>query len=265
MYCPPASTRSASLSVFPAAPGSRLASRSRARSGRGQASERRPSSARPSVSSSAYSRSLPTGRPAGQPGHDQVRLAQQPGQVHGGGVALEVRVRAEDHLADGSRPRRRSSSRIRSWSAPIPSRWLMAPAARGSVPRNSPVRSMATTSRGSSTTQITAGSRRSSAADDATRALGDVEAALAERDARLHLQDRLGEPLRVGGGHPQHVEGDALRRLRTDAGQAAELVDQVLDRPLVDGGHGQRSPSRPPSPPSAPEIEAAERRRPAPR
>ena len=67
-------------------------------------------------------------------------------------------------------------------------------------------------------------------ADRAQLALGHVEAALAEPDPRLRLGDGPGQPLGVLGGQLQEVEGDALGRLRPDAGQAAELVDQRLDR-----------------------------------
>ncbi|CAM5664604.1 hypothetical protein SFUMM280S_08357 [Streptomyces fumanus] len=57
---------------------------------------------------------------------------------------------------------RASSSRIRRSSGPTPSMGLIAPPSTWYRPRNSRVRSMATTSFGSSTTQMTAGSRRGS-------------------------------------------------------------------------------------------------------
>ena len=65
-----------------------------------RANSRRPSRARPSVSSSAYSRSPPTGRPLAM----RVTLTgsdlEQRRQVQGGGVALDVGVGAQDHLGD---------------------------------------------------------------------------------------------------------------------------------------------------------------------
>ena len=69
-----------------------------------------------------------------------------------------------------------------------------------------------------------------------------------------------GQPGGVVGRQLQQVERDALRRLRADAGQPAELVDQVLDRPGVDAqpaGHWPRSPPRPPrsTPPSRAGLE----------
>lgn len=58
--------------------------------------------------------------------------------------------------------RRASSSRIRRSSGPTPSMGLIAPPSTWYLPRNSRVRSMATTSLGSSTTQMTVRSRRAS-------------------------------------------------------------------------------------------------------
>ena len=86
-------------------------------------------------------------------------------------------------------------------------------------------------SRGSSTTQIVSGSRRSSPQTaQSSPTLGDVEADLAERGPFLHGDDRVGQPARVLAGHLQDVERDALRRLGPDAGQAAELVDEGAER-----------------------------------
>ena len=61
---------------------------------------RRPSKARPSVTSSAYSRSPPTGSPLA------MRVTSMPsgfssrGEVHRGCFALDVGVGGEDHLVD---------------------------------------------------------------------------------------------------------------------------------------------------------------------
>src|SRR4029078_5665103 len=70
-------------------------------------------------------------------------------------------------------------------------------------------------------------------AELAELALGEVEAAPAPGDLLLRLDDRSRAPARVLRRDAQDVERDALRRLRTDAGQAPELVDQPLDRALV--------------------------------
>ena len=64
---------------------------------------RRPSSARPSVSSSAYSRSPPTGRPLAMRVVFSPSGLSEPAEVHGRGLALDVRVGAEDHLGDALR------------------------------------------------------------------------------------------------------------------------------------------------------------------
>ena len=48
----------------------------------------------------------PDRQPAGDPGHPDPEGREQPGEVHGGGLTLEVGVGAQDHLGD--RPRRRS-------------------------------------------------------------------------------------------------------------------------------------------------------------
>ena len=65
-------------------------------------SSRRPSKARPSVTSSAYSRSPPTGSPRGEPGDPDAHRLDQPGEVGRGGLALEVGVGREDQLGDGA-------------------------------------------------------------------------------------------------------------------------------------------------------------------
>ena len=95
---------------------------------------------------------------------------------------------------------------------------------------------MATTSRGSSTTHSTWSSRRGSAQIGAELALGDVEAPRAEADPLLDLDDRPGEAVGLFLVDLEQVERHALGRLGTDAGQAAEAVDQLLDR----GGVGSR-------------------------
>ena len=50
----------------------------------------------------------------------------------------------------------------------------------------------------------------------------------------------------VVGRELQQVERDALRGLRTDAGQPAQLVDQVLDRSRVDALTAEAAAAEPP-------------------
>src|SRR5690606_13436136 len=95
-------------------------------------------------------------------------------------------------------------------------------------------------------------------ADAAALGLGDVAAHLAEPDTLGDLAEHLAQPadvLRVGG---QQVERDALGTLRTDAGQPAQLVDQVLNDTFVHayipGRPRLPMPGRPSPPPSPPAI-----------
>ena len=125
------------------------------------------------------------------------------------------------------------SWRMRRSSGPMPSIGLIAPPSTWYSPRNSRVRSIATTSFASSTTQIVAGLRRGSRQIDAGLLLGDVAADLAEPHLLAHLDEDLGEAGHVEGLGLQDVERDALRRLRPDAGQAAELVDELLNDAFV--------------------------------
>ena len=72
-------------------------------------------------------------------------------------------------------------------------------------------------------------------ADPAVRALGEVEADLAQADALLDLADGVRQRVGVLGVGAQDVEGQPLSRAWTDAGQLAELGDQPLDRRRVQG------------------------------
>ena len=84
----------------------------------------------------------------------------------------------------------------------------------------------------------------------AQRALGDVEALLAERHAVLRLGDGAGQAERVDLLDLQQVERDPLRGLRADPRKAAELVDELLHRLGVD--RHQPAPKMSPSPASGP-------------
>ena len=89
-------------------------------------------------------------------------------------------------------------------------------------------------SRGSSTTHSTRGVAPIVGAQVAHRALRDVEALLAERHPVLRLGDGAGQPERVDLLDLQQVERDPLGGLRSDPGEATELVDQLLHRLGVD-------------------------------
>ena len=122
----------------------------------------------------------------------------------------------------------------------MPSIGLIAPPSTWYRPRNSRVRSIATTSFASSTTQIVALLRRGS------RQIAQVSCS---ETLPQTLQNRTlsRTSIRISARRVvsklcglEDVERDALRRLRSDAGEASEFVDQVLDDALV---HGLRLPS----------------------
>ena len=81
------------------------------------------------------------------------------------------------------------------------------------------------------------------AADRTQRVFGDVEAAVAEPHPGLGVGEGMGEPGDVVGRNLQQVERDPLRRLRPDARQPPEFVDQRLDGWRVRAGHGQERSS----------------------
>jgi hypothetical protein len=75
-------------------------------------------------------------------------------------------------------------------------------------------------------------------ANPAARAVGEVEADLAEADLLLDLADRVGQRVGVLGVGAQDVEGQPLGGARPDARQLAELGDQALDGRGEQGGGG---------------------------
>src|SRR5215211_7124264 len=123
---------------------------------------RRPSNARPSVTSSAYSRSPPTGRPLAS--RDTVRPIGPTSRAKYAAVASPSRFGSVAMISSVIVPSisRVISSLTRRSSGPTPSIGLIAPPSTWYLPRNSRVRSMATTSLGSSTTQMTSSTRRGS-------------------------------------------------------------------------------------------------------
>jgi ABC-2 type transport system permease protein len=120
---------------------------------------RRPANARPNVISSAYSKSPPTGsplasretvKPNGTSMRDRYVAVASPSRL--GSVAKMTSVTLPS-------ARRGINSLIRRSSGPMPSIGFIDPPRMWYRPRNSRVFSIATTSFGSSTTQITLGSR----------------------------------------------------------------------------------------------------------
>src|SRR3954469_4073168 len=123
---------------------------------------RRPSNARPRVTSSAYSRSPPTGSPLAS--RDTVRPSGPTSRARYAAVASPSRLGSVAMISSVTEPSisRVMSSLTRRSSGPTPSMGLIAPPSTWYLPRNSRVRSIATTSLGSSTTQMTSSERRGS-------------------------------------------------------------------------------------------------------
>src|SRR5205085_7327473 len=78
-------------------------------------------------------------------------------------------------------------------------------------------------------------------ADPAPRAVGEVEAHLAQADPLLDVANRLGQRAGLLVGRAQEVKREPLRRAISDPGQLSQLGDQPLDRRGVDLRH-ERSP-----------------------
>ena len=206
---------------------------------------RRPSRAWPSVTSSAYSRSPPTGRPLAS------RVTRTPtglssaGDVHRRGVPLQVRVGRQDDLRDAV---------ARDPVQQLLHAKVVGPDALERRDRAAQDVVPALDHAGLLDRRLVLrlldhadhrGVAAGVAADAAQLALGDAEALAAEPDLLLRGDDRLGQAARVLGRGLDHVEREPLRRLRADAGKARQLVDQVLDRTLVHARPPARRRARP--------------------
>ena len=105
-------------------------------------------------------------------------------------------------------------------------------------------------------------------ADAAARLVGEVEAHLAQPDALLDLADGVGQRVGVLGVAAQDVEGQALGRALPDAGQLAELGDEPLDGRRIqalEARQAQRAEVHAAGQPAEPGSAAAPGRRAAPR
>ena len=201
------------------------------------------------VTSSAYSRSPPTGMPRAI----RVTLPTLPAEalveVHRGRLALEGRVGGEDHLGEGRRlgglvdplqelgdaePVRADAidRRDRAVEHVVEAAELAGPFEREDVERLLDDAQPAS-------------SRARVAADRAERRVADVEAALAEHDLVAGGDERRGERPRLRVRGAEDVVGQALRRLRADAGQAVERLDQLRDGLDEQGCHARGSVSGP--------------------
>ena len=103
------------------------------------------------------------------------------------------------------------------------------------------MRSIAATSFASSTTQMSAGLRRGSRQIEQRSCSDTLPHTSQKRTFSRTSPSSFDEARHVERRRLQDVERDALRRLRPDAREAPELVDQVLDDAVV---HGLAEPRR---------------------
>ena len=205
--------------------------------GRGVAqTARRPIIARPSVTSSAYSRSAPTGRPLAR------RVTEMSGErswtprATCSAVASPVVVGFVASTTSVTPPA--SSARVELVDPQVlgvdavdrrqrAAEHVVAPAELVRALDRDDVAGLLDDADHRAVTPLVL-------ADRAARPLGEVEADLAEADLLLDVADRVGERDRVLRRAAQDVEREPLRRARADARQLAELGDQALDGRSVD-------------------------------
>src|SRR5690606_1905294 len=166
---------------------------------------------------------------ARDPGDPHAERLEQPAEVHGRRLALEVGVGAQDDLGDAlpldaveqlPHPQLVGADPLDRADRPL-QHVVPAVELAGLLDRHQ----VAGLLDHADDAGVTAGV----GADAALLALGDVEAGAAERHLLLDLGDGPGQAQGVLRVDLQQVEGDALGRLGPDAGEAAQLVDQVLD------------------------------------
>src|SRR4051794_6391204 len=175
----------------------------------------------------------PDRQPGGQPGDAQAHRLEQPREIGGSGLALEVRVRRQDdlrHLAGGEPRDQFAHPEV---VRPDPLDRADRTAEHVVTPAELPGLLDRDDVLGLLDDAEDAGVATSVPADAALLVGRDVAAHDAEADLLAHLGEGEDEPpdvLRVG---LQQVEGDALGTLRTDPGQPPEFVDEVLHHALV--------------------------------
>src|SRR5690606_28654596 len=168
-----------------------------------------------------------------EPGDRHPHPAEHQLECSGGDLILDVRVRGDDDLAD--RPVVAAGHELTDaqvvWADPVDrvdgaAEHVVLPAELAGALDGDDVLGLLDDAQ-----DVVAAARVG--ADPAALPLGDFAADLAEPDLALHLGERVGQALHVGGVRRQDVERDALGALRPDPGESTELVDEVLHRAFV--------------------------------
>ena len=196
------------------------------------------------VTSSAHSRSEPTGTPMAMRVTRTPRGFEKPGEVDGRRLAFDGGAGGEDHLLDRPRPHPFQEpldpQLVRAHSGERrerPVQHVVAPAeVAGLLDGDDVVRLLDDADR-----LVAALGIRAGRADLLVR---DRVAHRAHADAVEQRADRLREAARVLSRPAHQVEGDPLRRLRPDPGQLAQLVDQPGDRRGIVHGQAYKPRSR---------------------
>ena len=194
----------------------------------------RPARARPRVTSSACSRSAPTGRPEARrvietlPRSSSATWWAVASPVVVGLVASTTSVTSASLARATSSEIFRSSGSIAVDRRERPAEHVVEPAVLvGALDRDHVGGLLDDADQRAVAPRVLA--------DLAARALGEVEADLAEADLLLHLADRVGERRRVGVLGAQDVKGEPLRGPLADPRELRQLGDQAVDRLGVHG------------------------------
>src|SRR6478735_9315327 len=173
------------------------------------------------------------GQAGRESGDRDADVAQQPAQVGGGGLALEVGVGGDDDLLDlprGEPGHELADAQVVGADAVdradrAAEHVVGAAELAGALDGDDVLGLLDDADGGLVAARV--------GADAAALGLRDVAAHLAEPDARLDLGQRRDETRDVLGVGLEQVEGDALGALGPDAGEPSELVDEVLHRAFV--------------------------------
>ena len=175
-----------------------------------------------SVTSSAYSRSPPTGRPARDPGHRPDVAVEALVEVHRRGLALERRVGGEDDLLDPAAGRVRLVDPGEELADLEPLGADAVDRADRAVEHVVAAAELAGALDGEHVQRLLDDAQPAVvaarvAADRAQRRVADVEAAVAEHDLVADGDQRPRERARLRVGRAQQVVRQALGRLGADA------------------------------------------------